>query len=110
MRISLKTTLAAALPLASLLWITPPAVAHYDYRSYEHRHPWAESYRYPHSGRYSAWERRHRYGSSWQYGKNHWKYNKAMNRLARQEREARARTYRHYEGDRNNLRYRERLA
>ena len=33
-----------------------------------------------------------------------------MNRLARQEREAHMKTYRRYEGDRRDPRYRERLA
>ena len=60
--------------------------------------------------RVQEWERRRGHGSSWQYEENSRKYNKAMNRLARQEREARAKAARHYEDDRRDPRYRERLA
>jgi hypothetical protein len=131
MRTQLKT-IVAALPLASLLWMTPPASAHDGYRSYDRRptwsdstssrHPyygrsnewerrrWSESYRRPYSGRYNAWEQRRSYNPSWEYGKNARKYNKAMNRLARQEREAQEKAYRRYEGNRNDPRFRERLA
>jgi hypothetical protein len=45
-------TLAAALPLTSLLWMTPPAVAHDGYQHYRHRPAWSESYRRPPYGRY----------------------------------------------------------
>ena len=119
MRTPLKTTLAAVLPLASLLWVTPPADAHDGYRSHEQRRSWSDStsYRHPyygryrdHSGYYNDWGRRRGYDSSWQYGRNSRKYNKAMNRLARQEREAQAKAYRRYEGDRRDPRFRERLA
>jgi hypothetical protein len=143
MRTPLKMTLAAVLPLASLLWVTPPADAHDGYRSHEHRRSWTDthsyrdpstgryrhsyrdpstglsrdSYRHPyygryrdHSGYYNDWGRRRGYYSSWYYGKNARKYNKAMNRLARQEREAQAKAYRRYEGDRRDPRFRERLA
>jgi len=123
MRTPLKTTLAAVLPLASLLWVTPPADAHDGYRSHEQRRSWSDStsYRHPyygryrdHSGnnygRYNDWERRRGYDSSGYYGKDARKYNKAMNRLARQEREAQAKAYRRYEGDRRDPRFRERLA
>jgi hypothetical protein len=115
----LKTTLAAALPLASLLWITPPAVAHDGYRSHEHQCSWSGSTsdRRPYYGRYNDnygryndWERRRGYNSSWYDGKDARKYNKAMSRLERQEREAQAKVYRRYEGDRRDPRYRERLA
>ena len=110
MRTPLKTSIAAALPLASLLWMTPPAIAHDSYRSHEHRRSWSEPYRHPYAGRYTGWERYRGYNSSRRYGENQWKYNKAMNRLARQEREARTKAYRRYEGDRRDPRYRERLA
>ena len=117
MKTPLKMTLAAALPLVSLLWITPPAVAYDMHRSQEHRRSWSDSssYRDPATGRYRDSYRdpatgRHWDGSSWEYGKKHQKYNKAMNRLARQEREARAKAARRYEGDRRDPRYRERLA
>ena len=119
MRTPLKTTLAAALPLASLLWVTPLAVAHDGYRSHEHQRSWSDStaYRRPYSGqytdnyrRYNDWERRRGYDSSWYEGKEGRQYNKAMTRLERQEREARAKAYRRYEGDRRDPRYRERLA
>jgi len=128
----LKMTLVAALPLASLLWMTPPAVAHDGYRHHRHRPAWSESSRSPSYSRYSNdwehrrwsessrrpsygrysndWERRRGYGSSWQYGENSRKYNKAMNRLARQEREARGKAAHRYEGDRRDSRFRERLA
>jgi hypothetical protein len=109
----LKMTLTAALPLVSLLWITPPAVAYDTHRSHEHRRSWSDSssYRAPSYGRYShEWERRRGPGSSWQYGENSRKYHKAMHRLSRQEREARAKAARRYEGDRRDPRYRERLA
>jgi hypothetical protein len=132
MRTPLKITLGAALPFASLLWLTPPADAYDGYRHHRHqpawsdsyrrpfdgrnsdweRRRWTDSYRGPSSGRYSSneWERRRGYGSSWQYGENPRKYNKAMNRLARQEREAREKAYRRYEGNRRDPRFRERLA
>jgi len=42
--------------------------------------------------------------------KNPQKYNKAMARLQRQEREAQAKAYRHYEGNRGDSRYQQRLA
>jgi len=108
----LKTTLAAALPLMSVLWLTPPANARDSYRSQEHRRSWADApaYRAPSAGRYNNWERRYRDGSSGEYGKKHKKYHKAMNRLSRQEREARAKAARRYEGDRRDPRYRERLS
>ena len=49
MKTSLKMTIAAALPLVSLLWMTPPAVAYDTHRSHEHRRSWsdASSYRDP---------------------------------------------------------------
>jgi hypothetical protein len=131
MKTPLEMTLAA-LPLSSLLWMAPPADAHDGYRHHRHqpawsdsyrrpfygqnneweRRRWADSYRRPFYDRYSSneWERRRGYGSSWQYGENSRKYSKAMNRLARQEREARAKAYRRYEGDRRDPRFRERLA
>jgi|SRR5581483_5935317 len=108
MKTPIKTTLAFVLPLASLLWMAPPASAHDNY--YRHRHSWSESYRHPYTGRYGRWQRPQSYGSTWGYGKNRWKYDKAMNRLARQEREARAKAYRRYEGNGNDWRYRRRLA
>jgi hypothetical protein len=107
----LKMTIAAALPLVSLLWVTPPADAHDTHRSYEHRRSWSDSssYRAPSYGRSTDWERRHRDSSLWEHDKKHRKYNKAMNRLSRQEREAREKAARRYEGDRRDPRYRERL-
>src|SRR5215203_4736492 len=111
--------------------MAPPADAQDGYRHHRHqpawsesyRHPfdgrnsdwerrrWSESYRGPSSGRYSNdWERRRGYGSSWQYGENSRKYNKAMNRLSRQEQEAREKAYHRYEGNRRDPRFRERLA
>jgi hypothetical protein len=111
MRTPLKTTLAAALPLVSLLWLTPPAVAHDSYRSHEHRRSWSESYRHPYTGRYSDWERYRGYNRSGRYGENQRKYSKAMDRLARQERQARTRAYRRYgEGEISDRRYQRRLA
>ncbi len=117
MKTPLKMTLAAALPLVSLLWITPPAVAYDTHRSQEHRRLWSDSssYRDPATGRYGDSYRdpatgSHRDGSSWEYGKKRQKYNKAMHRLSRQEREARAKAARRYEGDRRDPRYQERLA
>jgi len=53
----LKTTLAAALPLVSLLWMTPPADAYDGYRHHRHRPAWSESYRRPYN-RYFDWEHR----------------------------------------------------
>ena len=124
MKTPLKMTIAAALPLVSLLWMTPPVGAYDMHRSQEHRRSWSDSfwygappsgrygdsYRDPSTGRHTSWERRHRDGRSWEYGNKHRKYNKAMTRLERQEREARAKAARHYEGDRRDPRYRERLA
>src|SRR5215208_7256142 len=110
MKTPLRITLAA-LPLSSLLWMAPPANADDGYRHYRHRPAWSESYRRPSYDRYSNdWERRRGDGSSWQYGENSRKYNKAMNRLSRQEREAQEKAARRYEGDRRDPRYRERLA
>ncbi|MGE0823239.1 MAG: hypothetical protein AB7G75_29450 [Candidatus Binatia bacterium] len=110
MRTHVKTALVAALPLASLLWITSPAVAHDSHRHDGQRRSWSESYRHPHASHYRGWERHQGYNSSWGHGKNQQKYNKAMRRLDRQEREARAKAYRRYDGDRRDPHYRERLA
>jgi hypothetical protein len=112
MKTPLKMTITAALPLASLLWMTPPAVAYDMHHSQEHRRSWSDSssYRAPFYGRSTGWERHHRDRSSWDYGKKHQKYSKAMHRLSRQEREAREKAARRYEGDRRDPRYRERLA
>jgi len=112
--------------------MAPPADAHDGYRYHRHqpawsesyrrpsydvrnsdweRRRWSESYRRPSYDRYSNdWERRRGYGSSWQYGNNSHKYNKAINRLSRQEREAQEKAARRYEGDRRDPRYRERLS
>ena len=112
MRTPLKTTIAAALPLASLLWVTPPAVAYDGYRSHEHRRSWSQSYRpyrRPYTGRY-GWEQRYGSSSPSMYMKNPQKYNKAMTRLERQEREARTKAYRRYEGNRRDSHYQQRLA
>ncbi len=109
MKTPLKTTLGVTLLLTSLLWLAPPVSAYDGYRSHEHRRSGSESYRYPQANRYSDWGRRQGYDSSREYGKNHRKYNKAMDRLARQEQEARAKAYRRSEGDRRDPRYRERL-
>jgi hypothetical protein len=53
MRTLLKTTLAA-LPLVSLLGVTPPAAAHDTHRSHEQRRSWADSssHRDPATGLY----------------------------------------------------------
>lgn len=112
MRTSLKTALVAALPFAALLWMTPPASAHDGYRYHHHRPTWsgAPSYRRPYYGRSNVWEQRRAYGPPQAYGENSWKYNKAMNRLARQEREAQEKAYRNYDGNRGNPRYQQRLA
>lgn len=111
MKTPLKMTLAAALPLVSLLWMAPPVVAYDTHRSQEHRRSWSDSPSYrASSGHPTNWERRHRDGSSWEYGKKHQKYNKAMNRLSRQEREAREKAARRYEGNLRDPRYRERLS
>ena len=110
MRTPLKMSFVAALPFASLLWMTPPAVAHDSYHSHAHRRSWSESYRTPRAGRYTEAERYRGYNSSREYRKNPQKYDKAMNRLARQEREARAKAYRRSEGDRRDPGYRERLS
>ncbi len=110
MRTPLKTTLAAAFSLVSLLWMTPLANAHDSYRHHEHRRSWSQPYHYPQAGRYSGWGRYQGGNSSWRHGENQRKYSKAMNRLARQEREARAKAYRRYEGDRRDPRFNERLA
>ena len=109
MRTPLKTTFAAAFSLASLLWMTPFANAHDSYRSHEHRRYWSESSRYPRSNYSPAWNRYRGYNPSWGYGENQRKYNKATDRLARQEREAQAKAYRRYDGNTNDPRYRERL-
>ena len=124
MKTPLKMTLAAALPLVSVLWMTLPASAYDMHRSQEHRRSWSDSslygaptsgrygdsYRDPSTGRHTNGERRHRDGSSWEYGNKHRKYTKAMTRLERQEQEARAKAARRYEGDHRDPRYRERLA
>lgn len=112
MRTQLKTALIAALPFASLLWMAPLAAAHDSYRSYERRPAWSDSvpYRPWYSSRYNDWERRRAYGPPQAYGENSWKYNKAMNRLARQEREAQEKAYRNYDGNQGNPRYQQRLA
>ena len=89
--------------------MTPPAVAHDSYRSHEHRRSWFESYRNPRAGRYTEAERYRGYNSSRESGKNQRKYDKAMNRLEHREREARAKAYNRYEGDRRDPGYRERL-
>jgi hypothetical protein len=110
MKTPLRITLVA-LPLSSLLWMAPPANADDGYRHHRHQPAWSESYRRPsYDGRNNDWERRNRDSSSWDYGKNHRKYNKAMNRLSRQEREAQEKAARRYEGDRRDPRYRERLS
>ena len=110
MRTPLQTTLGIALSLASLLWIAPPANAHDDgYRSHEHQRSWSESYRFPRSGYSADWGRHSEYSPSWRYGDNHRKYRKAMERLARQEREAQAKAYRRYGDDRRDPRYWDRL-
>jgi hypothetical protein len=55
----LKMTLAAALLLVSLLWMTPPAGAHDGYRYHRHRPAWSDSYCRPsYDGRNGEWERR----------------------------------------------------
>jgi len=108
MRTSLKTALVAALPFAALLWMTPPAAAHDSYCAYKRRPAWSNSTSY--HPRYNDWEQRRVYGPPQAYRENHWKYNKAMDRLARQEREAQERAYRNYDGNRGDPRYQRRLA
>src|ERR1041384_5097743 len=68
-----KTALFATLPLLVGLWLTPLASAHE--RDWRHRHQPAWSYSAPHH-------------QGWRHREQNWKYNKAMNRLDRQEREA----------------------
>jgi hypothetical protein len=106
----LKMTLAAALPLVSVMWLTPPALAHDMPRSQEPRRSWSDassyrdpstgryidSYRDPSTGFYTEWERRHRDNSSWDYGRKHRRYRKAMPWLSYPEWEARRRAPRHY--------------
>ena len=112
MKTSIKTALVAALPFAALLWMTPPAAAHDGYRSYERRPTWsyAPSSRPWYSNRSHDWEQRRLYGPPQAYRENRWKYNKAMDRLARQEREAREKAYRNYDGNISDPRYQRRLA
>src|ERR1051325_1131998 len=99
-----KTALFAALPLVAGLWLTPVASAHDSY--WRHRRQPAWSYSAPHHR-----SLRYRDESSWRYrSEESWKYNKAMSRLARQEREARAKAYRRYDGNGHDPRYQERLA
>jgi len=43
-------------------------------------------------------------------GQQNWKYNKAMNRLARQESEAQAKAYRRYDENTQDPRYQQHLA
>src|SRR5215470_8843640 len=99
-----KTALFAALPLAAGLWFTPIASAHdSDWRYRHHQPEGSYSTPYRHSWRYRG--ENSRYSSE-----DMWKYNKAMNRLARQEHEAQAKAYRRYDGNTSNPRYQERLA
>lgn len=97
-----KTALFAALPLIAGLWFTPVASAHDSYWRHRHQPAWSDSTPYRHSwGHRDLWRDR---------GENSWKYNKAMNRLDQQEREAQAKAYRRYDGKMHNPRYQERLA
>ena len=103
MKTPLKMTLAAALPLVSLLWMTPPALAHDTYRSQEHQRSWSDtssyrdpstgryrdSYRDPSTGRYTNWVGRNRDGSLWEDGRKHRRYHKARPWLSYPEWEAR---------------------
>jgi len=90
-----KTALFATLPLLAGLWLTPLVSAH-D-RDWRHRYQPAWSYSAPHH-------------HAWRHGEDNWKYNKAMNRLDRQEREAQAKTYRKYDGNVQNPHYQQRLS
>jgi hypothetical protein len=114
MSMLLKTALLVVPPLATVLWMTPLASAHDDYRYHERRPAWSSAAPYRHfdSSRYPDWYGRDRYdyGRSQAYGENRWKYNKAMDRLARQEREAREKAYRKYGGNLHDSRFREQLA
>ncbi len=74
-----KTALCATLPLLAGLWLTPLASAHE--RDWRHKHQPAWSHSAPHH-------------SAWRHREQNWKYNKAMNRLDQQEREAQAKAYR----------------
>ena len=122
MRTQPKRALVAALSLASGLWLTPVAFAHDDHHS-EHRRSWYSAHL--HSDRANERYNRRYYDSSRPYQQYQWglnrehseqhqhlqhQYGKAMNRLARQEREAREKAYRRYEGNSSDWRYRERLA
>ena len=92
-----KKILVATAALVGGLWLSPPVFAR-DGDFY--RHSYRHSYRSD-------------YGQNWQHGKRselRYKHNKAMNRLDRQEREAQAKAYRHYDGNRSDPRYRQRLA
>ena len=88
-----KTALFATLPLLAGLGLTPLASAHA--RDWRPRHQPAWSYGVPHH-------------QVWRQGEHNWQYNEEINRLDRQEREAQA--YRKYDGNSQDVRYRERLA
>ncbi len=90
-----KTALFATLPLLVGLWLTPLASAHA--RDWRPRHQPAWSYAAPHH-------------QVWRQGKHNRQYNETINRLDRQEREAQAQAYRKYDGNSQDIRYRERLA
>ena len=96
-----KTALFATLPLLAGLWLTPLASAHDTYWRQRHHQPaWSHSTPYHHS-----------YRHSWRYShEDRGKYNKAMNRLSRQEREAQAKAYRKYDGNVHDPHYRQRLS
>ena len=97
-----KTALFAALPLVAGLWLTPVASACDVYWCHRERPAWSYS---------TPYQRSWGYRDAWRYrGEDSWQYNKAMNRLARQEREAQAKAYRRYDGNTQNPRYQQRLA
>lgn len=91
MKTPLQMTLAAALPLVSVLWMTPPAFAHDTHRAPEHQRSWSDSssYRDPSTGRYTNWVGRNRDGSWRESGRKHRRYHKAMPWLSYPEWEAR---------------------
>ena len=123
MHLRSKRALVAALSLASGLWLTPVAFAHEHHHS-DYRRSWSATHPYAHRPHDWDYNRRY-YDSARPYRQYNWglnrehaeryqyrqhKYGKAMNRLARQEREAQAKAYRRYEGNNSDWRYRERLA
>src|SRR5262245_19792644 len=131
MRTQPTMALLAAFSLASGLWCVPAASAHdddrwgqpYSSRSYAERYSDWYGDHYPNysGGHYinpyydpsrAHREEHDRLGEEHaeQHGALQHKYDKAMNRLARQEREAQEKAMREYSGNTSDPRYRERMA